>query len=179
MCLVTFSCHCVVWRYMQAGTLGVYLFEDIYIDSKAVIVLCAIVPKLSSYKTYLTIDKSWQIFLLSIFISNAFVSVNFLWCTVLIGTDIFWHYCDQGLGYWNQIHGNMLSLDISAIVGSMEIQRQVLEQVRINSVYILKISKDKLVGSFKLMLLVVTPSIFIEMETSFSVICHPLIHETH
>jgi hypothetical protein len=65
-------------------------------------------------------------------------------------------------------------LDISAIISSMETQRQVLEQVRINSVYILKIFKDKLVGSFKLMLLVVTPSVSTEMETSFSVISFTL-----
>jgi hypothetical protein len=58
---------------MQAGTLCVYLFEDINNDSNAVIVLCAIVTKLESYKIQLTSDKSWQIFLL-----NAFVSVNFL-----------------------------------------------------------------------------------------------------
>jgi hypothetical protein len=55
----------------------------------------------------------------------------------------------------------------AVIVSSMEIQRQVLQQVRINSTYILKISKDKLVGSFKLMLIVVTPSVSTEMETSF------------
>jgi hypothetical protein len=67
-------------------------------------------------------------------------------------------------------------LDISAIISSMETQRQVLEQVRINSVYILKIFKDKLVGlgSFKLMLLVVTPSVSTEMETSFSMISFTL-----
>jgi hypothetical protein len=65
----------------------------------------------------------------------------------------------------------MPSLEISAIVSSMEIQRQVMKQVRMNSIYILKSSMHKLVlGSFKLMLLVVTPSAPIEMAPSFSVI---------
>jgi hypothetical protein len=61
----------------------------------------------------------------------------------------------------------------------MEIQRQVPEQVRINSVYILKIFKDKLVGSFKLMLLVVTPSLYWNGNLVFRDFLHPQFNHQH